>query len=127
MALKIHSVMEDAHDFDRVVRRGPVHQEMASATAAPRNLERAKAWHDLVPGLRARDIKTASKFANRLNKDVPIDASLSRTKILCGPLEDVGKVDFRGCAETNAPSPLGHDSALYSTVPEMTFSERSFK
>jgi hypothetical protein len=39
VAPKVHSVVEDARDFDRAVRRGPVHQEMASTTAAPRNVE----------------------------------------------------------------------------------------
>jgi hypothetical protein len=126
VALKVRSVVEDAHDFDGAVWRGPVHQEMASATAAPRNMERAKARHDLVPGLGARYIGTVGKFANSLNERVPIDARLARAKILRTPSEDVSEVDLRGCAETNAPSPLGH-RALYSAVPEMTFSERSFK
>jgi hypothetical protein len=85
---------------------------MASATAAPRNVERAKACHDLVPGHGARNIGTVGKLANRLNKGVPIDARLSRAKILGGPFEDVGKVDFRGSAETNAPSPLDHDGSI---------------
>jgi len=112
VASKVHSVVEDAHDFDRAVRRSPVHQEMASATAAPRNVERAKACHDLVPGPGARYIGAAGKFANRLNKSVPIDARLSRAKILRSPFEDVGKVDFCGCAEANAPSPLGHECSI---------------
>jgi hypothetical protein len=104
--------MEDSHDFDRAVRRGPVHQEMASATTAPRNVERAKACHYLVPGPGARNIGTVSKLTDRPNKSVPIDARLSRAKILGSPFEDVGKVDFRGSAQTNAPSPLGHDSTI---------------
>jgi hypothetical protein len=112
MTPKVHSVVEDTHDFDRAVRRDPIHQEMAPATAAPRNVERAKACHDLVPGPGARNIRTVGKFANRLNQGVPIDARLSRAKILGGPFEDVGKVDFRGGAETNTPSPLGHDGSI---------------
>ena len=112
MAPKVHFVVEDAHDFDRAVGRSPVHQKMASATAAPRKVERAKACHDLVPGPGARYIGTVGKLANRPNKGVAIDARLSRAKILCGPLEDVGKVDFRGSAETNAPFPPGHDSSI---------------
>ena len=112
MALKVHSVVEDARDFDRAVWRDPVHQKMAFATAAPRNVERAKACHDLVPGPGARNIGTVGKLANRLNEGIPIDPRLSRAKILCGPLEDVGKVDFRGRAETNAPSQFGHDGSI---------------
>ena len=126
VAPKLHSVVEDAHDFDRGVRPGPVHEEMASATAAPRNVERAKASQNLVPGPGARNIGTVGKLANRLNKGVPIGARLARAKILGAPFEDVGKVDFCGSAETNAPSSLGHE-ALYSAVREMTLSERSFK
>ena len=97
MAPKVHSVMEDAHDFDRAVRRGPVHQEMASATAAPRNVKRTKTRHDLVPGPGARNVRTLGKLTNRLNKGVPmIDPRLSRAKILGGLSEHVGKVELRG-------------------------------
>jgi len=70
VALKVHSVAEDAHDFDCVVRCGPVHQEMIYAAAAPRNVERAKAC-----------------------------LRLSRTKTLGGPFEDIGEVDLSGSAE----------------------------
>ncbi|MGA7803661.1 hypothetical protein [Bradyrhizobium sp.] len=119
VAPKVHSVVEAAHDFDRALRRDPVHQEMASPTAAPRNAERAKACHDLVAGLGARNIRTVGKFANRLNKGVPIDARLSRAKILRGPFEDVGKVDFRSSAETNAPSLLGHRGLFAGSGDEL--------
>src|SRR5262249_32837217 len=99
-APKVHSVVEDADYFDRAVRRGPVHQEMTSATAAPGNMKRAKACHDLVPGAGARNIGTVGKLADRLNEGVPIHARLSRAKIFGGPFEDVGEVDFGGRAET---------------------------
>jgi hypothetical protein len=29
-----------------------------------------------------------------------------------GPFQDVGKVDLRNSAETNAPCPLGHDGSV---------------
>jgi hypothetical protein len=45
VAPKVHSVVADAHDFDRPVRRGPVHQEMASATAALRDVRSTDAAH----------------------------------------------------------------------------------
>jgi hypothetical protein len=32
VALKVHSVVEDTHDFDRVVWRCPVHQEVTPTT-----------------------------------------------------------------------------------------------
>ena len=60
----------------------------------------------------ARNIGAVDKLANRLNKGVPIGARLSRAKILGGPFEDVGEVDFRSSAETNAPSSLGHDGSI---------------
>jgi hypothetical protein len=109
---KVHSVVEDTHDLDRALGRDPVHQEMASPTAAPRNVERAKACHDLVPGPGARYTGTVGELANRLNQGVPIDARLSRTKILGAPFKDVGKIDFCGGAQPNAPSSLGH-AALF--------------
>jgi hypothetical protein len=112
VAPEVHSVVEDSHDFDRAFWRDPVHQEVASPTTAPRNVERAKTRDDLVPGPGARYIGTAGKLANRLNKGVPIHARLSRAKIFGAPFEDVGKVDFCGSAETNAPSSLGHARSI---------------
>ena len=105
--------MQDAHNFDSAARRGTVHQEMASATAAPHNVKRAKTRRDLVPGPGARNVGTLGKLTNRLNKGVPIDVRLSCAIILGGPFEDVGKVEFRGSAQTNAPSPIGHDGSIW--------------
>ena len=112
VALKVHSVVEDPQDFDRAVWRCPIHQEVTSATTPSRNVERAKTCHDLIPGLGAYDIRAVGEFANRLNERVAIDARLSRAKILGGPFEDVGKVDFCGSAETNPPSPFGHEGSI---------------
>ena len=112
VTLKVHSVVEDAYAFDRAVWHYPVHQEVASTTTLPRNVERPKTWYNLVSGLGARDIGTVGKFANRLNDGVAVDTRLSRAKILSGPFEDVGKVDFCGSAQTNAPSPLGHEDSI---------------
>ena len=52
------------------------------------------------------------EFANRLNERVPIDARLSRAKILSSPFKDIGKVDLSGSTETNAPYPLGHEGSI---------------
>jgi hypothetical protein len=41
VALKVHSVVEDAYDFDRAVWRYLVHQEVASTPTLPHNVERA--------------------------------------------------------------------------------------
>ena len=98
VAPKVHSVVEDPHDFDRAVWRCPIHQEVTSATTVSRNVERAKTWHDLVSSLRAHDIGTVGTFANRLDKRVPIDARLPRAKILSGPFEDICEVEFCGNA-----------------------------
>jgi hypothetical protein len=74
VALKVHPVVQDAYDFDRALRRCAVDEEVTSTTAAARNVERAKTGHDLVPGLRARNIGTLGKLANRLDERVAIGA-----------------------------------------------------
>ena len=112
MALKIHSLMESAYDFDRALWSCPVHQEMPSATTVSRNMERAKARQDLISGFGARDIGPVSQFGDRLNERVAVDTRLSHAKILRGPFEDVGEVEFCGSAETDAPCPLGHESSI---------------
>lgn len=43
MPSKVHAVVKDAHDLDHAARCGSTHQEMASATAAPRSVGRAEA------------------------------------------------------------------------------------
>lgn len=108
MTLKIHSVVQYPNDFDRGFWGYPVHQEVTSAPAVSRNVERAKTWHDLIPGFGAQNFWAVGKFANRLNKRSLVDACLSRTKILGGPFYDVRKVEFRGSAEADAPSSLSH-------------------
>jgi hypothetical protein len=112
VAPKVHSVVEDTHDFDCAVWRCPIHQEVTSATTPSRDVERAKTCDDLIPGLAAYDIGAVDEFTNRLNERVPIDARLSSGKILGSPFEDVGEVNFCGSAETNPPSALGHEDSI---------------
>jgi hypothetical protein len=107
VTLKVRSVVQDSYDFDRCFWRHPVHQEVTSAPV-PRNVDRAKTWHDLISSFGARNIGTFCKFANRLNERVLIDTRLSRAKILSGPFDNIRKVEFCGSAEADAPSPLGH-------------------
>jgi hypothetical protein len=126
VALNVHSVVEDAYDFDRAFWSDSVHQEEAATTTVPRNMQRTKTRHDLVPGPGSHDIGTAGQFANRLNECVPIDTRLSGAKIFRRPFENIRKIEFRSGTETDTPSPLGH-KGFYSAVLEMTFSERSFK
>ena len=126
VALKVHSVVEDAYDFDRAVWRHSVHKEVTSTTTLSRNVERPKTRDDLVSGLGARDIGTIGKFADRLDDGVAVDTRLSRAKILSGPFEDIRKVEFCGGAKPDVPFPLDHKGP-YSAVLEMTFSENSFR
>ena len=110
VSLKIYPFVEDTHDFDHAVWCCPIHQEVTSAAPPPRNVERAKTCHDLVPGLGAYDIWAVGEFTDRVDERVPINTRLTRAKILSGPFEDVGEVDFCGRAESNLPSPLGHET-----------------
>ncbi len=105
--LKVHSV-QDSYDFDRCFWGHPVHQEVTSAPTVSRNVDRAQTWLDLISSFGARNIGTFGKFANRLNERLLIDPRLSRAKIFSGPLDDIRKVELRGGAEADAPSPLGH-------------------
>jgi len=100
--------VQDAYDFDRCVWDHPVHQEVTSAPTMSSNVDRAETWHDLISSFGPRDIGTFGKFANRLNERTVIDTRLLRAKILGGPFDDIRKVEFRGSAEADVPSPLGH-------------------
>ena len=108
MALKVHSVMQGSYDFDRCFWRHPVHHEVTSTPTVSRNVDRAKARHDLISYLGARDIGTFSKFPNRLNEGLLIDPRLPRAEIFSGPFDDIRKVEFCRGAEADAPFPLGH-------------------
>jgi hypothetical protein len=74
VALKIHSVVQDADDFDLLFGCYPVHQEVASATSVSRDMQRAETWHDLVSGLGVCDVGTFHQFADRLNERVPVNS-----------------------------------------------------
>ena len=108
MTLKVHSVVQDSHDFDRCFWDHPVHQEVTSAPTVSCNVDRAKTRHDLISSFGARNIGTFGKFANRLNERILIDTRLSRAKILSSPFDDIRKVEFCGSAEADAPFPHGH-------------------
>ena len=69
---------------------------------------------------------TVGEFADRLNEGIPIEASLPASEILCRPSENICEIELSGDTKTDAPFWLGHQ-ALYSAVPEITFSERPFK
>jgi hypothetical protein len=112
VALNVHSVVEDAYDFDRASWSDSVHQEVAATATVPRNMQRTKTRHDLVPGPGSHDIGTAGQFANRLNECVPIDTRLSGAKILRRPFENIRKVEFGSGTETDTPSPLGHKGSI---------------
>jgi hypothetical protein len=112
VTLKVHPVVQDSHDFDRCFWGYPVHQEVTSAPTMVRNVDRAKAWQDIISSFGACNIGTFGKFANRLNERILIDTRLSRAKILSGPLDDIRKVEFCGSAEADAPSPLGHPRSI---------------
>lgn len=126
VTLKVHSVVQDSHDFDRSFWNRPVHQEVTTAPTVSCNMDRAKTWCDLISSFGARNIGAFGKLANRLNERLLIDTRLSRTKIFGGPFDDIRKVEFCSGAEANAPCPLGH-FGIYPAALEMTFSERSFK
>lgn len=104
--------MEDAHDFDRALRRDAIHEEVASAPTASCNVEGTKTRRDLVSGFGACNLRALGELANRLNQHVPIDARLSRSEILSRPFQDIRKIDFRGGAEADAPLLPGH-AALF--------------
>jgi len=125
LAPKVHPVVKDADDLDEAIRPCAVHEEVTPTPAMPRNVERAKTGDDLVAGVRAWNIGTVGKLADRLNERVPIRARLSDAKILGGPSEDVREVEFGLRAEADTPAPLGR--GLYSADREATLSERSFR
>ena len=126
LALKVHPVVQDAHDFDRALRRRAVHQDVTSAATATRDVQRTETGQNLVSGLRARNVRTIGKLADGPNERVAVNARLPRAKFLSGPFDDVREVELSGAAETDAPSLLW-SRGLYSAVLEMTLSERLFK
>lgn len=112
VALKLHSVVQDADNLDRRLGCNPVHQDVTSATSVSRDVERAKTPHDLVSAPGPRNVRTVRKFGDRLNERVPINSCLSGTEILGGPFQDIRKIELCGSAETNTPFLLGHEAAI---------------
>ena len=122
LAPKVHPVVKDADDLDEPIRPCAIHEQVTPTPAMPRDVERAKTGDDLVAGLRAWNIGTVGKLADRLS-DAPIRARLSDAKILGDPSEDVREIEFGLRAEADTPAPLGR--GLYSADREASLSERS--
>ena len=108
LALKVHPVVQDAHDFDRALRRRAVHQDVASATTAARDVQRTETGRISSRALEPVTIRTIGKFANGPDERIAVDARLPRAEFLSGPFDDVREVELSGSAETDAPSLLGH-------------------
>ena len=73
MALQIHSVVQDAHDFDHAFWRYAIHQEVTSATTVSHNVEATKTWYDVVSSFGAGGIGTVGKLTHCLNERLSID------------------------------------------------------
>ncbi|MGY4504818.1 hypothetical protein ACVWYH_008775 [Bradyrhizobium sp. GM24.11] len=112
VALKVHSVVQNANNFDGRFGCNPVHQEVTSAPSVSRDVERAQTPHDLVAGPGSRNVRTVREFGDRLNERVPIDSRLSGAEILGGPFQDIRKIELCGSAETNTPFLLGHEVTI---------------
>ena len=108
MAPKVHPVVKDAHDFDRALWRCAVHDEVASAPTVSCNVERTDTRQDIVPDFGARNVRAIGEFANRSNQYVTINPRLSQPKILGGPFQNIGEIDFCGGAEADTPLLPGH-------------------
>jgi hypothetical protein len=126
MALQIHSIVQDASDFDDSSCGDPVHKKVPSATAVSRNVKRAQASRNLVAGIGSVNVGAVGKLAYRFEQRVPIKAGLASAEIFDGPSDDICKIEFRRGTEPNAPILLDHE-ASYSAVLEMIFSESLFK
>jgi hypothetical protein len=85
VALDVHSVVQDPTDFDNSSGSCPVQKKVTSAMAVPRDVERTKTLHDLVPGLGPGNLGTIGQFANGANERIPIAQRLPRAEILSGP------------------------------------------
>ncbi len=108
MTLKVHSVVQDSHDFNRCFWGHPVHQEVTAAPTMSCNVDSAKTWRDFISRLGACNIGTLGKFADRLNERLLIDTRLSSAKIFGGPFYNIRKVEFCDGAEANAPLAFCH-------------------
>jgi hypothetical protein len=113
VAPEVHSVVQDAHDFDDPSWSYPVQKQVTSATTVSRNMERAEALHDLVSCLGPSHVGTVAEFADRLNERVPVESGLAAAEILSGPIEDICEISLGRSTEANAPSPLDHQAPTW--------------
>lgn len=125
MAVDIHSVVQNAGNFDDLAASDPINEEMAPTSTMAGYVESADAGHDLSAHLRACHVGTIDEFTDRQEERVAIRSALSVAEILCRPSENVCEIELRRGAETNTPCALAH--AVLFDAPEMIFSERSRK
>ena len=93
--------MQDAYDLDRSCFRHPIHQEMASATAVARNVERAKTTDHFIPGLGAHNIRTGGKFTKSLGGAYSDRYETVARRTAPWSFDDICEIKLCGSAEAN--------------------------
>jgi hypothetical protein len=112
VALQIHSIVQNACDFDELVSSHTVQEKVSSPAAVPGDVERTEPRHNLVADLGAPHVWAFGKLSDRPNKCFPIEPGLTCSEILGGPPQDTNEIELRRSAEANTPFPLGHDASF---------------
>jgi hypothetical protein len=89
------------HDARDRIERDPIRAKWRNGYGSGRQTDEHPGVHR-----HAGRMRTLAKELGRENVEA-VSADL-----VDGPFQDVGKVDLRNSAETNAPCPLGHDGSV---------------
>ena len=76
---------------------------MSGLLAATRDMKCPNSNTNIITDFAAQKIRPCAEIGHRFDQNVPIGSSLSSSKGLCAPAEDIGKIALGFDAEANAP------------------------
>jgi hypothetical protein len=118
---QVHAVVQNPYYFDVAPGFHAIEQQVASASSVSSNMERIKAFSNLVAFSGSYHIRSDGKLVNGLYDGCSIVPGLSGTEIFGCPVQNAEEITLCLRAEAYAPTPRGH--AVYLAAFAMTGSE----
>ena len=125
MAAQLHAIVEDAYNRDRVISLSAIQDKVTTASSMQGDVQRANARSNLIASSGAGNVRAIGKLAKGCTERFIVTPRLVRSKVCCCPAQDGGKIAICQVAESNSPSPAGHEAQ--SPALAMARSEASLR
>lgn len=76
MAGEVHSIVQNAHNFNHIRLRHPVENKMPPSAPPAREVERPQSWANLIAGDATRNVWAICQLDKGLDEYLPVPAGL---------------------------------------------------